>query len=122
MPVSNLPPRLMRSSTSTYDATPPSGSSAHLTRPSSTGSLQSSVLIQTEPFTSPVKQSLHVNQNKSGISLIRFPSQQQMVQVKTQPPSGGKLRCKCAFVYTCMSVAVKIVCACVCVCVCVFGR
>ena len=87
-PVASLPPRMMRSSTSTYEATPSSGSSALLTRPSSAGNLHAKAA--TSP---PVMQ---VNPSKPGISPIRYPSQQERVQVKRGPSSGGsKLTCKC---------------------------
>ena len=95
-PVANLPPRLMRSSTSAYDATPSSGSSALLPRPSSAGNLQS---LPTKTSTSPVKQQLPVNPSKPGISPIRYPGQQERVQVKTRPSSGSTLTRKCALLF-----------------------
>ena len=94
-PVINLPPRMMRSSTSSYDATPSSGSSALLTRPSSAGNLQP---LPTKSSTSLVKQPLQANPSKRGISPIRFPGQQERVQVKTRPSSGSTLTRKCAVI------------------------
>ena len=88
-PVASLPPRMTHSSTSTYEATPSSGSSALLTRPSSAGNLHAKAA--TSP---PIMQ---VNPSKPGISPIRYPSQQERVQVKRGPSSSGgsKLTCKC---------------------------
>ena len=125
--MTNLPPRMMRSSTSTYDAAPSSGSTALLTRPLSAGNLMS--LPTTKASTSPAKQ---LNPSKPGISPIKYPGQQERVQVKAKSStfSGSTLTRKCVLMFgfcsvyfTCMCMQrtsrVEWLCACtlvVCLC------
>ena len=95
-PMTNLPPRMMHSSTSTYNAAPSSGSTALLTRPSSAGNLMS--LPTTKASTSPAKQ---LNPSKPVISPIKYPGQQERVQVKAKSStfSGSTLTRKCVLMF-----------------------
>ena len=107
--MTNLPPRMMRSSTSTYDAAPSSGSTALLTRPSSAGNLMS--LPTTKASTSPAKQ---LNPSKPGISPIKYPGQQERVQVKAKSStfSGSTLTRKCVLIFGFCSVYRTCTCMC----------